>query len=51
VRKNIKEVYVYVGWHLPKKEKPKKALIPLSASEYSNLSLLSTFTKTKKDLA
>jgi hypothetical protein len=38
-------------WHLPKKEKPKKALIPLSASEYRNLSLLCTFAKAKKDLA
>jgi len=49
VRKNILDDFE--EWHLPKKEKPKKALIPLSASEYRNLSLLCTFAKAKKDLA
>jgi len=37
VSKNIFDDYE--KWHFPKKEKPKKALIPLSASEYRNLSL------------
>jgi hypothetical protein len=41
----------YEGWYSRKKEKPKKVQTPLSASGYRNLSLLSTFTKTKKDLA
>jgi hypothetical protein len=55
VKKNILEDHEDMvsiqKWHLHKKEKPKKALLPLSASEYRNLSLLITFTKTKKDLA
>jgi hypothetical protein len=37
VNKNILDDYE--EWHFPKKEKPKKGLIPLSAYEYRNLSL------------
>jgi hypothetical protein len=46
VNKNIVEAYE--EWHLRKKEKPKKALIPLSASEYRNLSLLIPLQKRKR---